>query len=237
MRFHSSARPAVRRTRPVVMTAVVVTLATAGIVAVLGRESLIGFSSTTSTRAKPGALDPAAPLTTTVLHERSDEHLPVRVPGSRGDVVDSADGKLPDGVTVFDERYPGVTRLDPALLGALRDAATDARSDGVTFYVNSGWRSRGYQEQLFAEAVAKYGSARVAARWVARPGTSVHEAGEAVDVGGAPADGWLAEHGAAYGLCRTYRNESWHFELRLSAIDHGCPAPYADPTHDPRMQQ
>ena len=40
-----------------------------------------------------------------------------------------------------------------------------------------------------------------------------------------------------YGLCQIYRNESWHFELRPDAIENGCPSMYADPTHDPRMQQ
>jgi hypothetical protein len=36
--------------------------------------------------------------------------------------------------------------------------------------------------------------------------------------------------------CQIYSNESWHYELRPQAIDHGCPPMYADPTHDPRMQ-
>ena len=48
---------------------------------------------------------------------------------------------------------------------------------------------------------------------------------------------WLSTHGAAYGLCRIYGNEPWHYELRPEAVDHGCPPVYADPTHDPRMQQ
>ena len=45
------------------------------------------------------------------------------------------------------------------------------------------------------------------------------------------------QHGAAYGLCQIYGNEPWHYELRPAAGDHGCPALYADPTHDPRMQR
>ena len=56
-------------------------------------------------------------------------------------------------------------------------------------------------------------------------------------IGPADAAAWLSEHGAAYGLCQIYRNEPWHYELRPEAIDHGCPAMYADPAHDPRMQQ
>ena len=49
--------------------------------------------------------------------------------------------------------------------------------------------------------------------------------------------GWLARNGARYGLCQIYRNESWHFELRPEAVRWGCPAMYADPTHDPRMRR
>lgn len=150
--------------------------------------------------------------------------------------VGTADGEVPDGVTVFDDTYPAVTRLDPTLLTALRRAAEDAAADGVRFDVNSGWRSRRYQEQLFEQAVSKYGSAAAAARWVARPGTSVHEAGDAVDLGPDATDAWLSQHGAAYGLCQIYENEPWHYELRADAAEHGCPAPYADPTDDPRLQ-
>jgi zinc D-Ala-D-Ala carboxypeptidase len=147
-----------------------------------------------------------------------------------------AGGELPDGVTVFDE-YPGVTNLDPALLDALRTATTDARADGIGLDVNSGWRSRAHQEELLEEAVAQHGSRAEAARWVATPSTSPHVSGDAVDVGGADATTWLAEHGAEYGLCQIYLNEPWHYELRPDAVDHGCPAMYADPTRDPRMQQ
>ena len=148
-----------------------------------------------------------------------------------------ADGAVPDGTTVFDDEIPGVANLDPALLGALRQAATDAAGDGVEFFVNSGWRSPEYQEQLLREAVSEYGSEEEAARWVATADTSPHVSGDAVDVGPVDATAWLSEHGAAYGLCQIYSNEPWHYELRPEAIDHGCPPLYADPTHDPRMQQ
>ena len=148
-----------------------------------------------------------------------------------------ADGAVPNGATVFDDEIPGVANLDPALLGALRQAATDAADDGVEFFVDSGWRSPEYQEQLLHEAVSKYGSEEEAARWVATPNTSAHVSGDAVDIGPSDATAWLSEHGAEYGLCQIYGNEPWHYELRPEAIDHGCPPMYADPTHDPRMQQ
>jgi zinc D-Ala-D-Ala carboxypeptidase len=148
-----------------------------------------------------------------------------------------ADGAVPDGVTVFDDEIPAVANLDPDLLGALRQAATDAADDGVEFLVNGGWRSRQYQEQLRHKAVAKYGSEKEAARWVTTADTSAHVSGDAVDIGPSAARAWLSEHGAKYGLCQIYRNEPWHYELRPEAIDHGCPPMYADPTHDPRMQR
>ncbi|MEA3218836.1 MAG: zinc D-Ala-D-Ala carboxypeptidase [Acidimicrobiia bacterium] len=139
-------------------------------------------------------------------------------------------------MTVFDDETPAVANLDPDLLAALRQGATDAADDGVEFYVNSGWRSSAYQEQLLREAVSKYGSEAEAARWVA-PNTSAHLSGDAVDIGPSDATAWLSRHGAEYGLCQIYRNEPWHYELRPEAIGHGCPRTYADPTQDPRMQQ
>ncbi|MGW5360762.1 peptidase M15, partial [Actinopolymorpha pittospori] len=61
--------------------------------------------------------------------------------------------------------------------------------------------------------------------------------GDAVDLGPSGATAWLSKHGGAYGLCQIYNNEPWHYELRPQATDDGCPPRYADPTHDPRMQQ
>jgi zinc D-Ala-D-Ala carboxypeptidase len=117
-----------------------------------------------------------------------------------------ADGAVPDGTTVFDDEIPGVANLDPALLGALRQAATDAADDGVEFFVNSGWRSAEYEEQLLHEAVSKYGSEQEAAQWLATPDTSAHVSGDAIDIGPFDATAWLSGHGAKYGLCQIYSN-------------------------------
>jgi len=148
-----------------------------------------------------------------------------------------AGGAIPDGTTVFDDSVAGVANLDPDLRAALRAAATAAAGDGVAVYVDSGWRSRKYQQQLFNEAVSKYGSVDAAARWVASPNTSAHVSGDAVDIGHSNAAAWLSEHGAHYGLCQIYGNEPWHYELRPEAAHQGCPPMYADPAHDPRMQR
>jgi zinc D-Ala-D-Ala carboxypeptidase len=157
--------------------------------------------------------------------------------GEHRGLLGHAESAVPDGATVFDDEFPGVANLDPDLLDALRQAATDAGDDGVEFLVDSGWRSAEYQNQLFREAVSEYGSEEEAARWVATAETSAHVSGDAVDIGPFAATAWLSEHGARYGLCRIYSNEPWHYELRPDAIEQGCPPMYADPTHDPRMQR
>jgi D-alanyl-D-alanine carboxypeptidase len=146
-----------------------------------------------------------------------------------------ADGAIPHGTSVFADEVPGVARLDRALLTALRRAATDAGT-GVRFVVDSGWRSPEYQEHLLEQAVATYGTEAEAARWVATPERSEHVSGNAVDLGPDEARTWLTVHGAAYGLCRIYGNEPWHYELRPEAAERGCPPMYADPTHDPRLR-
>jgi zinc D-Ala-D-Ala carboxypeptidase len=184
---------------------------------------------------------PASSSSTVASPIRVPPHAHPRALGEAGSdhrgAGGQAGGAIPDGTTVFEDGVPGVAKLDPALLAALRKAATDAADDGVEFYVDSGWRSRDYQEQLLQDAISKYGSEAEARRWVATPNTSAHVSGDAVDIGHSDATTWLSEHGAAYGLCQIYRNEPWHYELRADASDHGCPPMYADPTHDPRMQQ
>jgi D-alanyl-D-alanine carboxypeptidase len=160
---------------------------------------------------------------------------PEGLPGGRQGAIGEADGVVRDSVTVFDNQLPAVAKLDPALLRALRRAATDAALDGIKIYVDSGWRSAKYQEELLRQAISKYGSAKEAARWVASPRTSAHVSGDAVDIGPSHSAAWLSKRGGKYGVCQIYRNEPWHYELRPDAVDRGCPRMYADPTHDPRM--
>ena len=143
-----------------------------------------------------------------------------------GDVKDSSGASMP-GATVL------VTNNNT---GFKREAVTDGEDEGLDFHVVSGWRATSYQDELFREAVWKYGSQEEAARWVATAGTSPHVSGDAIDIGPAGAAAWLSAHGAEYGLCQIYRNEPWHFELRPASVDRRCPRMYADPSHDPRMR-
>jgi D-alanyl-D-alanine carboxypeptidase len=246
-------RTAARRTRSTVLAASVfvgaaligVAASPIGVLHSDPKAAVTGTDSgepTTEGRGQPGDPEP------TVI-TLDDDQPPVEAPGQRDDRdqgerrapamrLGEAEGVVPDGVTVtvFDDDLPAVANLDPDLLDALRQAATDAADVGVAFYVTSGWRSPEYQEQLLREAIAQYGSEEEAARWVATADTSLHVSGDAVDIGPAEAMSWLSQNGAGYGLCQIYENEPWHFELRPDASEDGCPPVYADPTHDPRMQ-
>jgi D-alanyl-D-alanine carboxypeptidase len=237
MRQAAPARTTTTRTlRPIVVGLIVVTAALIGTLvsrsAPPSASSLGEAPSPDAHRAVPHSPPTSAPPFSEVPRG-DDAGATTEADGA----VTEEDGALPDGVTVFDDEHPGVANLAPDLLEALREAATDAADDGIEFLLNSGWRSPEYQDQLLREAVSRYGSEKEAARWVATADTSAHVSGDAVDIGSGDATAWLSEHGARYGLCQVYGNEPWHYELRPLAIDRRCPRPYADPTHDPRMQR
>jgi D-alanyl-D-alanine carboxypeptidase len=219
MSYREPSRSGARRAGAALLLAVVAIVGVSAVLAGIGHQS--------------SALSPSAPVRQSHMHPPGTHDGALR---DRPAAVGESDGFVPGTVSVFDE-LPAVANLDPDLLAALRTAATAAADDAVTIDVNSGWRSPAYQQRLLDEAVEEYGSTQEAARWVATPTTSAHVSGDAVDVGPADATDWLSEHGADYGLCQTYDNEPWHYELRSGAAEDGCPAPYADPTHDPRMQQ
>ncbi|QYF73153.1 M15 family metallopeptidase [Cryobacterium sp. PAMC25264] len=127
----------------------------------------------------------------------------------------AADGLIEEGeaVSPFADDLPAITNLDPDLRAAMQNAARDAIADEIDFVVTSGWRSAAYQQSLLDAAVIEYGSLEAAGEFVLSPEQSRHVTGEAVDIGRTDADSWLSQHGADYGLCQTYANEMWHFEL------------------------
>src|ERR1700737_3891609 len=88
--------------------------------------------------------------------------------------------------------------------------------------ITSGWRSKGFQQRLFDDAVGKYGSVDIASQFVASPDVSKHVVGQAVDVAPVAADKWLIRNGARFGLCQIYANELWHFELAIDGAGN-CP--------------
>jgi D-alanyl-D-alanine dipeptidase len=102
------------------------------------------------------------------------------------------------------------TGLVPAMAGAV--ARLEASGRG-RFHVYSGFRTYSQQARLWADALERYGDPEIADDWVARPGTSNHEAGVAVDLAGdvALAARLVAQLGLP--LHRPMSHEPWHFEL------------------------
>jgi hypothetical protein len=126
-----------------------------------------------------------------------------------GDVVARARAVIdPDKLMPAPVSFAG--GLDPRLAAAV-EALVDASGGRIS--VGSGYRT--YQEQavLWAEALARYGDPEIADDWVARPGTSMHERGLAVDLRGdlALAERLVADLGLP--LHTPLPNEPWHFEL------------------------
>jgi hypothetical protein len=141
----------------------------------------------------------------------------------------ATEGFIPDGASLspFDTGHPAIANLEPELLDAVQRAASDARHDGIEVRISNGWRSAAYQQYLLDQAVEEYGSEAKARQFVNTPEQSTHVTGEAVDIATTDADSWLQQHGADYGLCQTYANEMWHFELMTEPGD-TCPAPLRD---------
>lgn len=100
--------------------------------------------------------------------------------------------------------------LHPALRMAV-DSLIEASRGRV--YIASSSRTTARQTELWNEALEKYGDPEIADNWVARPGTSNHEEGLAVDLGGdlGLAVSLVVELGLP--LWRPMSWEPWHFEL------------------------
>ncbi|KQM35082.1 phage tail protein [Rhizobium sp. Leaf68] len=80
--------------------------------------------------------------------------------------------------------------------------------------INSGFRSVERQQELWLEALKKYGSAEAARKWVAPPGNSQHNKGNAADLGygSDAARQWVHQNAGNYGLSFPLANENWHIE-------------------------
>lgn len=87
--------------------------------------------------------------------------------------------------------------------------------------IGSGYRSEERQAQLWEEALRKYGSPEAARKWVAPPGNSQHNHGNAVDIwwngqrlDKAPAyvREWVHANAPNYGMRFPMGHEPWHIE-------------------------
>ena len=131
-------------------------------------------------------------------------------------VVVSVDGVLAEARAVMDP-----TLIAPAVGGSTdglhRDLAAAVQrlttASVGRVWVVSGFRSPERQAQLWAEALIEHGSPEAADDWVARPGSSMHEKGLAVDLGGDLDEAVRLIDELGLPLHRPLAHEPWHFEL------------------------
>lgn len=124
----------------------------------------------------------------------------------------------------------GTEGLDPMLALAYTMAEQEAHAQGVPMSINSGFRTPEEQRAMWEDGLRTYGTPEETRRWVLPPEESTHVTGNAVDI--APREGaaWLEANGNRWGLCRTFDNEWWHFEL-VTLPGTGCPARVPDAAH------
>ena len=125
-------------------------------------------------------------------------------------------------------------RLDPETTDALVRMTAAARAEGLDLLVSSAYRSYDYQRDVYARWVNQLGQEQ-ADRVSARPGTSQHQLGSAVDFGcicvelaNEPEGIWLAENAYRFGFSMSYPDgyewltgysfEPWHFRYIGEAV-------------------
>lgn len=143
--------------------------------------------------------------------------------------------RIPDDYSVELIRLSNGEQVDSRIYPDLQQMFDDARGDGYSLFVRAGYRSGEDQEDLMEDKIEAYRqegysqreAEREAEKWVAKPGTSEHELGLAVDINAeGQTDGnrlyqWLAEHSWKYGFILRYPAEKeaitgidyepWHF--------------------------
>jgi LAS superfamily LD-carboxypeptidase LdcB len=157
-----------------------------------------------------------------ILLEPDPQFREIRLDNNENTVVTGAvdflEGRLAPG---HDDTH--ITNMQPELQTNLTNFFQGAPPEiAQGLGILSGYRSVERQRELWNDAVRRYGSEAAASRWVARPGSSQHNHGNAADLtwngeslAQAPAwvVNWLHTHAAEYGLVFPLSNENWHVEL------------------------
>jgi LAS superfamily LD-carboxypeptidase LdcB len=151
--------------------------------------------------------------------------VPVERPGG-GRIIDKTPPDPGDLVVVdgFQRTVP-LHRLAAEAWAALTAAARAAGHAAPLLLPVSGYRSPEEQAWLWDAALVKYGDPDIAELWVARPGTSAHQTGRAIDchlgdpieseyvdrMRRLPVHRWLVDHADTFGFY-PYETEPWHWE-------------------------
>lgn len=128
--------------------------------------------------------------------------------GSGSGAVGKAAGS--DLSSIYSGRPGGVEGLNQDFASRLSAFAKANPGVGIV----SAYRSPEHQAELWDKALAKYGSAEEARKWVAPPGSSMHNKGMAADLSFSSPEVMSRAHASAaqYGLKFPLSNENWHIE-------------------------
>ena len=138
---------------------------------------------------------------------------------------------IPEDYAVDLVEVPGGEKVDQRIYDPLMEMLAAAEAEELGPIVVSGFRTEEKQQSLYNDKIREYrreGCSReeaveLAEQWVARPGTSEHQLGLAVDINGAVYDIylWLEENSWKYGFIFRYPDnktditgvagEVWHY--------------------------
>lgn len=138
---------------------------------------------------------------------------------------------LPEGYVPDLVEVPGGEKVAKEAYAPLLEMLQQAEAEGLGPQVVSGWRTQEKQQSLYDNKIGEYLSqgysqkdaVAAAEEWVAKPGTSEHQLGLAVDINGNSYDiyTWLQENSWRYGFIFRYpgdkqsltgvAEEVWHY--------------------------
>lgn len=142
-----------------------------------------------------------------------------------------------DGILIVNKTYSLPSDYDPGISTVAQNAFDEmsaaSQADGISLFVNSGYRSYQEQEELYNSYADSRGT-EAADEVSSRPGHSEHQTGLTFDVNstefsfdGTPEAEWLAEHCVEYGFIIRYPEgkeditgysyEPWH--IRYLGVD------------------
>lgn len=121
-----------------------------------------------------------------------------QIPSNQTGMIQEGDGT--QGTVIRNGKPIGAN-----IAGAFDSMVQAAKNDGVELVVNSGFRSRNEQAKLYDEL----GPGKAA-----KPGTSNHEKGNAIDFVDTPgAYEWLRRNASKFGFHNNIPHEPWHYSL------------------------
>ena len=130
-------------------------------------------------------------------------------------------GTRPDAISGLQDPF------EQAMAAMFAAAPPEIRNE---LRIGSGYRSNERQAQLWEDALAKYGDPATARKWVAPPGSSQHNHGNAADLKfmSPAAQEWVHANAEKFGLAFPLSNEPWHIEA-AGARDGSSGGGAADP--------